>query len=218
MSKTQDVVEKKGKDKKVSISPPNFVTAGFDVVGTAPLVMNKFSQKARTMMREKQEAGTQSKKGKTREARDFNEIYENALHVSTDGWYGIPANAFRAAMIGACRLVDFKMTISKLALFIVEDGYDSDEGTPLVKITRGKPIKHEMGARLESGVCDVRVRPMWKEWGCKLSVRFDADIFTADDVANLLMRAGMQVGILEGRPGSKDSIGMGWGTFTIVSR
>jgi hypothetical protein len=46
-------------------------------------------------------------------------------------------------------------------------------------------------------------------------VRFDADQFTLRDIANLLLRAGMQVGVGEGRPDSKKSCGMGWGTFEI---
>ena len=32
---------------------------------------------------------------------------------------------------------------------------------------------------------------------------------------NLIARAGMQVGICEGRPDSSNSTGMGWGTFEI---
>ena len=35
------------------------------------------------------------------------------------------------------------------------------------------------------------------------------------DVTNLLMRVGQQVGIGEGRPDSKNSAGMGWGTFNV---
>ena len=36
------------------------------------------------------------------------------------------------------------------------------------------------------------------------------------EVRNLLVRAGVQVGIGEGRPYSKKSYGMGWGTFEVV--
>jgi hypothetical protein len=31
------------------------------------------------------------------------------------------------------------------------------------------------------------------------------------------MRVGIQVGICEGRPDSKNSAGMGWGTFKLVN-
>jgi hypothetical protein len=115
-------------------------------------------------------------------------------------------------MISACRLVGFKMTISKLSVFVEADGFDADEGTPLVKL-EGKPRPLEMCVRNETGVVDVRIRPMFEAWSAKVKIRWDADIFSDTDVANLLMRAGMQVGILEGRPDSKGSAGMGWFAF-----
>jgi hypothetical protein len=40
-------------------------------------------------------------------------------------------------------------------------------------------------------------------------------MFTPEHVAALLQRAGMQVGIGEGRPDSKRSVGQGWGLFTV---
>jgi hypothetical protein len=41
------------------------------------------------------------------------------------------------------------------------------------------------------------------------------DQFTHQDVANLMTRVGLQVGLGEGRPDSKNSAGMGWGLFQI---
>ena len=57
---------------------------------------------------------------------------------------------------------------------------------------------------------------MWEKWGAVLRVRFDADAFSVADIANLIARAGTQVGVCEGRPDSKDSAGMGWGLFAIA--
>lgn len=206
-------------DKTVQIPPPKFITALFKIRGTSPYVQNKFSAKAREMMKAKQEAGSQAKKGKQREAKDFKACYEAACHVADDGWYGIPAPAFRSGLISACRLVNFKMTLAKLSVFIVADGFDRDpnERAPLVKITKGKPRYTEMLVKNETGVADIRARPMWDEgWEAELRIRFDGDQFTVADVANLLRRVGEQVGIGEGRPDSKNSHGMGWGTFEVV--
>jgi hypothetical protein len=204
------------KEEKVTITAPNFKVAVFEIAGTSPLVMNKFSAKARGDIRAKQEAGSQAKKGKKREPKDFDGLYKAAMHVSDGGWIGMPAAAFRAALISACRLVDYKMTIAKLALFVEADGYDADERTPLVRIY-GKPRPIEMFVRLETGTTDIRVRPIFDEWNARLRVRFDADRFSEKDVANLLMRAGVQVGVGEGRPDSRKSAGMGWGLFEIAS-
>lgn len=202
--------------ENVTIQPPNFGVAELTIVGTAPLVINAFSRKAREQMREKQTRGSTAKKGRQREAKDFDRAFKEAHHVAEDGWCGIPANAFRAAMISACRIVGFKMTIAKLSVFIEPDGFDNVDGTPLVRITKGDPKYIEHMVRNETGVPDIRPRPQWAPgWEAVLRIRWDRDQFTGQDVANLLSRVGQQVGIGEGRPDSKRSAGMGWGLFSV---
>jgi len=204
------------REKHIAIPAPNFQLAEFAVVGTAPLVGNKFSARAMADMKATQEAGSVAKKGKKREPKDFKACYESAIHKFADGTCGIPAPAFRNAMISACKMCGFHMTKAKMAVFVVADGEDCEDGTPLVRITKGKPKYAEHFVRNDNGTCDIRPRPMWAEgWEAKVRVKFDADQFSLDDVANLLARAGMQVGIGAGRPDSKDSNGMGWGLFSI---
>lgn len=203
------------KTEAIHIAPPNIKTGEVWIKGTAPLVIHKFSEKAKNMIRDKQAAGSVANTKKKREAKNFDEVFEGARHKSFEGWDGIPAPAFRNASISACRLVGFKMTMAKLSIFIEADGFDATEGTPLVKIYGGEPRKLESMVRLATGVCDISVRPQWLEWGARLRIRYDADQFTASDVVNLIARVGMQVGICEGRPDSTNSAGMGWGTFEI---
>lgn len=119
-------------------------------------------------------------------------------------------------MIDACRLINFKMTIAKSAIFIIADGLDAQEKVPLIKLRADPPEAYEAVVRLATGVPDICVRPLWKEWRATVTVQYDADLFSAGDVANLLLRAGLQVGIGEGRPYSKRSAGQGWGTFRLV--
>jgi hypothetical protein len=183
-------------------------------VGTAPYVQLKFSEKAKGMMRAKMEAGSQATKNRKKEARDFEEDFRQALHVSEEGWHGIPAGAFRNAMVSACRLVGFKMTLAKLTVFVEADGIDKHEGTPLVRID-GDPEMVVHHVRNATGVADLRVRGMWREWAATVRVRFDHSQFSVTDVTNLLMRVGAQVGIGEGRPDGKQSAGMGWGMFRL---
>lgn len=200
----------------VVISPPNFQTAEFQIKGSAPYVQLKFSQKVKEQMKAAHEEGQKSKKGKKKEPRDFDVDYANAIHYSTDGWAGMPASGFRNAVISACRTVNFKMTVAKLSVFFEADGYDRDDGTPLIKIT-GEPERVIHHVRNATGVVDLRARAMWREWTAKLRIRWDADQFNVSDVTNLIMRVGKQVGIGEGRPDSKSSCGMGWGLFDLVN-
>lgn len=167
-------------------------------------------------MRSTQEAGSAGRNKRQKEAKNFFAAYEAATHRTAEGWAGIPAPAFRNAMISACRTVGFKMTLAKLSVFVEADGFDMDDGTPLVRITKGEPRYHEALVRLQTGVADIRARPMWDAgWEAEIRITFDGDQFTLDDVSNLLMRVGMQVGVGEGRPDSKNSAGMGWGTFIL---
>jgi hypothetical protein len=199
----------------IAISPPNMAELHTTIIGTAPLMIARFSHKSMQAMLEKHVAGSQANKRKAKAARDLDSDFQGARHISTDGWDGIHAGAFRAAMISACRLVGFKMTLAKLSLFVHADGYDRVDATPLVQIIGGEPERSEMPVRNQTGVMDIRIRPVWRTWRVNLRLRYDADQFQAADVMNLLARVGMQVGIGEGRPDSRESAGIGFGLFRI---
>jgi hypothetical protein len=198
----------------ITIEPYNEEVLTFSIVGTSPYVQHRFPEKAKHAMKAKMVAGSTAAKGKKRPPRDFDADYEAAQHFSTEGWRGIPAAAFRNAMIDACRMAGFQMTRAKMSIFVEADGFDREDMTPLVRI-EGEPEQLEHIVRMQQ-TTDIRVRPGWAEWTCTLHIAYDADQFTAEDVANLLTRAGRQVGIGEGRPFSKSSNGMGWGTFRPV--
>lgn len=212
----------------VAITPPKFETLHVGLYGTAPYMQARFSEKAKRIMREKMLQGSQAKKGKQRDARDFDDDYRQAMYLFGPpslsypdvpaGSHGIPAHVFRNACISACRIIGFKMTLAKLSLFVSEDGFDVVDGvTPLVWL-HGTPEKLEMATRNATGVADIRVRPCWKPgWWVKLRVRYDTGIFKDQEVVNLLARVGAQVGIGEGRPDSKASAGLGYGLFDVMS-
>jgi len=204
--------------KRVNLKRPHLVTAEFHIRGMSdsPYVQHKFPEKIRNEMLAKHMKGSTAGKDKPkREAKDPAKLMEQATHHSRDGWIGIPAPSFRNAMISACRLVDFKMTMAKITVFIEADGQDPEDRTPLVRI-EGEPVRFDSMTRNATGVPDVRIRPLWDSWSAKVRVRYDADQFTVEDVAALMMRAGLQVGIGEGRPDSKKSAGMGWGLFEVI--
>ena len=199
----------------VTISPPKFERIGLRLVGTAPYMQARFSAKAMQAMKSKMEAGPTARKGGRKDARDFDDDFRAAQHIAADGWNGVPAAALRNACIDVCRMVGFKMTHAKMSIFVEADGFDKVDGTPLVRLDAREPERVDMATRNATGVADIRVRPMWREWALNVVIRFDADQFTTSDVVNLISRAGEQVGIGEGRPFSKSSNGLGFGTFTV---
>lgn len=208
---------KKTMTQEITITPPNFQWLKLTLKGTAPLMQARFSAKAMQAMMAKHAAGSTAKKGAKKEPRNFDEDFQQAMHVSTDGWIGVPAAALRNACIDVCRMAGFKMTHARMSVFVEADGQDKVDGQPLIKLDAGEPERTEMATRNATGVADIRIRPMWRDWKLHVVLKFDADQFTATDVTNLVARAGQQIGIGEGRPFSKQSNGMGYGTFEIIN-
>ena len=208
---------KKKTNETVTINAPNFKIATLTIRGTAPLVLNRFSTRMDV------EAAMTSGKSKAarkddRPAKDFAKEFQGARHLSPDGWDGVNASGFRNALIRACQTVGIEMTRAKMAVFVVADGNNKDDGTPLVRIwSKQEPEEFRAAVRNKNGSMDVRARPMWREWECKLRVRYDADLVSSSSVANLVARAGEQVGVGAGRPFSTMSAGQGWGTFEVVT-
>lgn len=200
----------------VVIQAPDFRLLELQIEGTSPLVINRFSAKAIEQMRATQEAGSTAKSRKTREPKDFDALFENAKHVAEEGWEGIHAAAFRNGAISACRACGFKMTHAKLAFSVHADGIDRVDGAPLVRLAHGTAEQYVAPTRNATGVVDLRCRPMYRQWGANLRIKYDAGMLTAADVTNLIARVGLQVGIGEGRPDSKASAGLGFGLFEIV--
>jgi hypothetical protein len=185
------------------------------IEGTSPLLICRFSKKAIQQIREQQEAGSAGKSRKIREPKNFAELFQDAKHVSYDGWEGFHAGAIRNAAISACRTCGVVMTKAKLAFSVRADGFDIVDDVPLVRII-GEAEESILPVRNKTGVVDLRARPIYRKWSAILTIRHDRDMLTATDMANLICRVGMQVGIGEGRPDSKDSAGMGFGLFEIV--
>ena len=141
------------------------------IIGETPLIVQRWSEKAKQLMLDAQQAKTRKKK----DPKDPNADYEAASYRHSEGWYGIPASAFRNAMISACRTVGYQMTRARLAAWLLPDGY-MDDGSPLVRITSGAPRRVVHHARNDDGSVDLRARAMWAPgWEAVVRVQFDED-------------------------------------------
>ena len=117
-------------------------------------------------------------------------------------------------MIEACRLTEIDMVRAKMCIRIIADGLNNENLEPMIKIN-GKPRMHLDRVKIGMNQTDILARAMFEKWSAKVTVEWDADVFQAQDIVNLLARAGWQVGIGAGRPLSKTSAGTGKGTFEI---
>lgn len=205
--------------KVANIEPADMRTAAFTIEGTRPYVQLRFSEKAKNEILAKHMAGSTSKTEKVRKPKRPGDLYEEAMYGSTEGWRGIPCAAFRKAMVDACRLTGVPMTVAKLLVFIEPDGYDATDGEALVRIIKGEPRQRVDAVRNATGVADIRIRAHWDPgWQATVRITYDATFITLEKVATLLMRAGLQVGIGEGRPNSKKTCGRDWGRFQGIAR
>jgi hypothetical protein len=167
-----------------------------------------------------QEKVCQRRKKRVFAPRELTEIYNAARYVSKQGWDGFPAGAIRAALIRACGVINDgpKMVMMKMSIFVEPDGWDKAEPQiPLIRILNAKPVMQKDIGRDGGfkGSPLLIIRPVYHGWSAKLKLAWDGDQYNVNEVYNLLMRAGLQVGIMEGRPASKNSAGQGWGTFEV---
>jgi len=203
----------------VTIAAPDFRIVQLGIIGTAPYVFNNFGSEAEEMMRSKMAKGSLDKKAKTAlPPRDFEKDWRASLHTHAghQRWHGIPCIAFKAAMVRAASLCGVEMTRAKQCIEVVPDGYGLDDEA-LVRITHGEPVRFDRPVR-QGTTCTIRSRgKMTSGWKATVTIKYDSQFISETSIANLLMRAGMQVGVGAGRPFSTMSVGQGWGTFDLVS-
>ena len=214
------MVASKGDKEIIEVAAPDIQVVSYKIRGLTPYVSNRFSQKARQEIQDKQEAGSAGKSTRKREPKDFDALYRMSMHRFADGGYGIPAAGFKRAMVDACALAQTQKTKARMAMDIVSDGLEVEDELPLVRIAKGEPHKHIAYVRLNdiAGTIDIRARAMFDAgWEAVLRVEFDKSALTLQSITNMLVRAGLQVGIGEGRPLSKRSCGMGWGKFEVLN-
>ncbi|MDE2095691.1 MAG: hypothetical protein KGL39_00410 [Patescibacteria group bacterium] len=202
----------------VRVESPKFRSVSFLCTGDSPYVQLPFSTKSKNAMKLTMEQGEKAKTRRKKEPRDFQDDYEHSVHLFDDGTPGIPAMSFKNAMVRAGTLCGIPMTRSRILVHVKADGYDVNEGCPLIRFSGGTEKNREMAidpVRNANGSADLRVRSKWREWSAVVRVEYDMTCIGVEDIHSLLIRAGRQVGIGEGRPSSKKSCGMGWGTFTV---
>jgi hypothetical protein len=182
--------------------------------GTAPLILNKFSEKARRMMLDAQQG-----QKKIKETRNPEQDFKAASHRLTDGRYGFPAPGLKGSIVDAARYFNNnKLTMELLKRAIFVHGEGSDMLVPLEGKEPGsiiaEPYMREDTVRNATGVADFRFRPSWDEWALTFEVVFVPNLLSFETVLALVDAAGIG-GIGEWRPSSKMSKTGTFGTFEL---
>lgn len=176
-------------------------TVDVPIVGTTPLIMHRFSEKAKRQMLDAQQGRKTPKQPKDPEAE-----YLAAAYMTADGRYGFPSVAFKAATVGAARFYGKDVKMTELRQSVFTHGELSDDGQPLV-VVEGEPEMREDVVRVGNGGTDLRYRPMFREWSAVLQITFVTAMLSLESLLSLVDAGGMGVGVGEWRPERKGDFG-----------
>lgn len=162
------------------------------VKGISPLIVHAWSVKVMREMADKQAGKAKNAK---HEIRNPEEDFQNAKHLSAEGWEGFPASGFKAAMIRGAKMIGLVMKDTQTGFFVKAD----DELTQLVRIHGESRMRTDM-VRVGMGSADIRYRPEYPEWETVLTIEFNEGVISLDQIHQLVMAAGYGCGIGEMRP------------------
>jgi len=181
--------------------------AEISIKGTAPLIVHRWSEKARQMMLDSQQGKKTPKVHKDPQAD-----YESSMYRLADGGHGFPVMGFKAATVkGGGRLFgkSVKMTELRQLFTFIPDGIGTD-GTQLARI-QGEPTMREDMVRVGMGTADIRYRAEYRDWSALLRIEFVPSIIDLESVV-ALVDAGGTNGVGEWRPEKSGS----YGTYEVV--
>lgn len=200
----------RAKEKEVEVNIPaiDIKTFNLKLVGDTPLISHAWSDKAKQMMLDKQ----MKKATKGKEAKDPFKDFINSLYWLSDkpenptmddvqkARFGFPTVAFKSAAVdGAFQSgVTQKKTTSRGAFHIMGDMVEI-EGTP--------DIREDM-VRIGMGTADLRYRGEFKQWSVTLTIRYNSNAMSMEQIINLFNVGGFACGVGEWRPAKDGNFGM----------
>jgi hypothetical protein len=170
----------------------DIVESIFVLFGETPLITHKWSEKAKKEMLDKQ----MKKASPGKAAKDPEADFESAIYRLPNGGYGFPVIGFKNAAVTACTSIAGISKVAARQAFRVGGTMDGDE---LVQIFGSEPIPREDMVRVGMGTADIRYRPEFKIWWTKIKVKYNANVMSAEQIANLFNTAGFGVGVGEWR-------------------
>ena len=182
--------------------------AEVEIKGTAPLIVHRWSEKARQMMLDAQQ-GRKSPK----EPKDPQVDFESSMYRFEDGGHGFPIMAFKSATVkGGARVFGkaVKMTELRQVFTFLADGVGVD-GTQLARIVGPEPVMREDMVRVGMGTADIRYRAEYRDWSAVLRIEYVPSVIDLSSVI-ALVDAGGTNGVGEWRPEKSGSNG----TYEVV--
>lgn len=211
---------KKNEAAIIEIKPINIVTTTVRIAGDTPLIMHRWSEKAKRMILEKQMKKTKSSAKEAKNPiEDFiesiywmegkpSEYTEEAFEEAcrNGARFGFPVTAIKQATISSA----YRNGITKDMASLRGAFFIAGEGSELLAEVKGcTPTMREDMVRVGMGVADIRFRGEFASWYMDLQVSYNANgAYTLDQIINLINVGGFSCGIGEWRPEKDGNYGM----------
>lgn len=192
-------------EQVITIPALDIRTATVKIVGDSPLIMHKWSEKAKKEILDKQ---MKKAKSKGHDAKDpFTDFISSMYWLdgepenkTPDGFaaaledgarFGFPSTAVKAAAVAAAyRAGITKNMVSMNGAFHILGEF--------VEI-HGEPVMREDMVRVGMGVADIRYRGEFPEWWSSFTVRYNSAVLSLEQLINMINMGGFACGIGEWR-------------------
>jgi len=205
---------KKTETTEVIIPAIDIRTATIKVVGDSPLIVHKWSEKAKKEILDKQMKKAKTKGHEAKDpVRDFidslywldgepeNKTEEGFVEAIQNGArFGFPSVAFKAAAVAAgfrSGITPNKVSVN--AAFHIDGEFVEIHGVP--------EMREDM-VRVGMGTADIRYRGEFKEWYAVFPVKYNASVISLEQLANLFNLGGFACGLGEWRAEKGGAFGM----------
>lgn len=207
------------KSTPIEIPALDIRTLELTLIGDTPLICHAWSQKAKMQLKETSTRKASAGKAAIVPHIDFAEsLYwlsdkPNFSPQTTDdeakeildeiiprSRFGFPSTAFKESAISAglqCGVIKYKIN-GRSAFFI------QGEFAEII----GKPTLREDIIRIQGKNATPRHRAEFKDWATKITVRYNANMMSAEQVANLFYMGGFAIGVGDWRPAKGGTFGM----------
>lgn len=185
----------------ITLPPLNIQQITVTLIGDTPLIVHRWSEKAKKEMLDKQ----MKKATAGKQAKDPERDFRDSLYVLDDGRYGFPIIGFKAAAVTACTSIGGMTKVAARQAFHMEGEFAVIQGD--------EPTMREDMVRVGMGTADIRYRGEFKNWWTQINIRFNGNVLSAEQITSLIQTAGFAVGVGEWRP-EKDGQ---FGTFHVAT-
>ena len=187
----------------ITLPPLNLEKIEALIIGDTPLIVHAWSMKAKQEMLAKQTMKATAGKA----AKNPDQDYIDSLYPIEGGGYGFPSVGIKAAMVTACTSIAGVTKVAARQAFRVVGEQALIKGArkgltmrqDMVRILGSEPEMREDMVKISMGTADLRYRGQFFPWAIRVSIGYNANVLSAEQLLNLLNCAGFGVGLGEWR-------------------